>query len=160
MQYTQGQHALMRLQDRASRARDVYALDVLERAMNEIVGSLDGSQPAGWQVRSAMANSGKVVKRRRQLAPMLSLDAAAEKGPADLLPAARCQAFGELECRDWLCSVPGLTDTDRRLLIAVYDGADAAIIADARDLRVERVREQISRARKRARALHEQPLAA
>lgn len=162
MTYTQGQRALITLQARTANARDCYTLDVLERAMDEIVRNLDNPKPAAWQVRSARANASKIVKQRRQQAPSTSLDA--ERGAADALSlgalADPIDRHAETMCREWLRTVDGLTYLDRSLLLALYGGFDSAMIAVADDRPVERVREQISRARRRARGSYEHALAA
>jgi DNA-directed RNA polymerase specialized sigma24 family protein len=162
MSHTQGQIALIKLQARTANARDCYTLDVLERAMDEIVRNPDNPKPAAWQVRSAIANASKIVKQRRQQAPSASLDV--ERGVADVLsPGALADpvdGHAEMMCREWLRTADGLTCRDRRLLLALYSGFDAVMIAAADDRPVERVREQISRARGSARGLYEHALAA
>jgi hypothetical protein len=162
MTHTQGQRALMKLQARTANARDCYTLDVLERAMDEITRNLDNPKPAAWQVRSAMANASKIVKQRRQQVPSASLDM--ELGVANVLSlgalADPVDRHAEVMCREWLRTADGLTCHDRRILLALYSGFDAVMIAAADDRPVERAREQISRARGRARGLHEHALAA
>jgi hypothetical protein len=162
MTYTQGQSALIKLQACTANARDCYTLDMLERAMDEIVRNLGNPKPAAWQVRSAMANASKIVKQRRQQAPSASLDV--ERGVGDVLsPGALADPVdrhAEMMCREWLRTADGLTCHDRRLLLALYSGFDAVMIAATDNRPVERVREQISRARGRARGLYEYALAA
>jgi DNA-directed RNA polymerase specialized sigma24 family protein len=157
MTYTEAQRALITLQNCVARATDCYQLDVLERAMDEIVRNFENPKPAAWQVRSAQANAGKIVRQRRQLAPMPSLDAADlfQREPIDPI-----DKYAEAACREWLRTTNGLTHADRRLLIALYDGFDAVMIAATDHRPVERIREQISRARRKAQIPYEHALAA
>lgn len=142
------QAAVVQLQQQALQSHDVYELDRLDRAIDELVRNPDKSTPPAFQRRSAMANANKILQYRKRTCPVTSLD---EQTP-DCAPSSSdlVQTDGapdELDIRLWLETTPSLTAMQRSLLRAFADGHDARSIAKWSRTPVARVREQISRAR-------------
>jgi hypothetical protein len=140
----QAQSAYLSLQSKAMMAADSYILDRVERALDEISRNPNNTSPAAHQVRSAWANSRKVLDRRRQLAPQISIDAPAGAEPVEL-----DASFAVVDALDWL-EHAAVSDSDRHLLRGLADGADAHSLAEADGVGVQRMRERISRARRAA----------
>ena len=148
MSLTEAQRAIAHLQGLALRASDGYTIDVLDRALDEIVRNPDNPSPYLWQVRSARANAAKVVQARREV---VTLDTSGEDEPSVVEDAATTDTgYGVVEIREWLRTSSRLTEPDRTLLTAVADGQDSEHLAEVLELPVQRVRERLSRARKRA----------
>jgi DNA-directed RNA polymerase specialized sigma24 family protein len=123
-----------------------WQTDQAEEALNELVNNPDRSAPPAFQVRNALSNASKKLQRRSELDerffPSLSfgLDRAVGEDAAEY----------RLDIAAVLCSIPS---SERNLLELVATGADSYDIADEVGLSVQRVRERLSRARARARAL-------
>ena len=143
---SQAQSAYSTLQSQALLSADGYMLDRLERALDEILRNPRNTSPAPFQVRSALANAGKVIDNRRNLAPQTSLDEQAksfdEPGKIDA-------RYGAFEISYWLDRA-AVSDADRRLLRSLAAGADATALAETAGVSVQRMRERVSRARRAA----------
>ncbi len=149
----QAQAALSRLYDQARRAADNFELERIDRALDEIV-RLNSPESHGRQVRSAMANASKVIRARRDIAPCISLDGLqVEHGHSDSHELV-------IDLRLWLRDTKRITDQQRRLLALLADDYDAEAIAAMYRIPVLRMREQISRARKAARAAFDSDMVA
>lgn len=145
---TSVQTAVAQLQQQALRSHDVYELDRLDRAIDELVRNPDKSSPPAFQRRSAMANASKILQHRRRACPVTSLDQpTANDAPSSFDLARTDGAPDELDIRLWLETTPSMTAMQRDLLRALADGHDALSIARRSQTPVARVREQISRAR-------------
>lgn len=142
---TEAQSAYLILQAQARNTHDDYTLERIDRALDEIVRNLSKTDPPEHQVRSALANAGKVMANRRRLAPVVSHE--------DLVTDvdAREDGYDVVELRSWLETAP-LPSPARTLLVALAAGADAKDLAAQQDVPVQRIRERIARARKSARA--------
>ncbi|WP_033288298.1 hypothetical protein [Amycolatopsis jejuensis] len=151
------QAAVIVLQQRALAARDLYELDRIERALDELLRTPSGqstSTPAAARMRSALGHAYEAIERRREIAPSTVLDDHTDLGFED-------QNYRLAEIHLWLQTEPALTASDRTILRDLADGEDAASLADRHGLPVARVRERISRARRHGRQIwHETALAA
>ena len=150
MSLSEAQRAIVTLQNRALSTSEGYTIDVLDRALDEVVRNYGNDKPAPWQVRSALANAAKVVQFRRDIVTPTSFDdadSAPEFGFVD-------EAFALLAIRDWLDRSPSVSDEQRRVLLRLADGDDAAALANERRIPVPRMREKIARARAAARAAY------
>ncbi|WP_207002091.1 hypothetical protein [Trinickia mobilis] len=128
-----------------------WLADRAEEALNELVGNPHRTEPAPHQVRNALSNASKKLKRRQQLMeeffPTLDfgVDCSICGHTFDVL-----HDIGKLTAR--------LAVADKVLIEAVADGSDATEIAERLSLPVPRTRENLSRARARARALWKEPV--
>lgn len=150
MSLSEAQRAIVSLQNRALSTSEGYKIDVLDRALDEVVRNYGNPRPAPWQIRSALANAAKVVQFRRDTVTTTSLD---DSGSASDLGAID-EEFVVLEIRDWLDRTAVVSTEQRQLLIGLAEGDDAARLADDHGVPVQRMRERISRARARARAAY------
>ena len=142
-------HVLYRIEQSAVN-REVYALEVLDRALDEISRHLDSAQPTAFQVRSARAHGAQAVKERREVRTFDSLEAA-QAGPGHVDPAWVEGEFAAVDLLLWLRNTASLTDCQRRLLLALADGAEPEVLAANAGVPVARMRERIARARSAAR---------
>jgi DNA-directed RNA polymerase specialized sigma24 family protein len=128
-----------------------WQTDQAEEALNELVNNPDRSDPSAFQVRNALSNASKKLQRRSELDerffPSLSfgLDRAVRDDAAE-------------HRLDIVVVLSRIQSSERNLLELAATGADAYDIADEVGLPVQRVREQLSRARARARALRAETL--
>jgi hypothetical protein len=156
MSLSEAQRAIVSLQNRALRTNEGYTLDVLDRALDEVVRNYDNPKPAPWQARSALANAAKVVQSRRDTVGTISLDDEARSqdvGDTD-------GGFAVVDLRDWLDRTSAVTDEQRSLLIGIADGHGPAQLAQDRGVPIQRMRERLSRARSRARTAFDRAAAA
>jgi hypothetical protein len=144
----QAQAALTSLYAMAGNTSDNFELERIERALDEVL-RLNSVQPAGQQVRSAMAHSLQVIRRRRELAPCVSLDDPGQPEPGTPDPEAEV-----IELRSWLQTTPGLTGNQRRLLTLVAEHDDPGAVAAEYGVPQARIRERVSRARRAAHAAY------
>jgi hypothetical protein len=145
----QAQRALLMLTRRADKASDLFTLNRVDRAKDEIV-RLNSSSPAPFQVRSAWAHAGAVLRERRALVPSVQLG---EVKPQDE-PGSEEMAFTAVETRQWLDTTPSLSKPQRDLLQNLALGIEAEALAFQRGISLPRMREQISRTRQRARTAY------
>ncbi len=71
---SEAEFALIILQRRSAQARDIFEIERMDRALDEIVRNPGNTSPAPFQVRSALANASKVLKERRAIVAIGSLD--------------------------------------------------------------------------------------
>lgn len=140
--------AVQTLQKQALTSRDNYELDRIERALDELLRNpTDTDTPAQHRVRSARGHAYEVLERRRGLAPCVPLDQeSADRGHPD-------SSYLIVDILVWLRGEPGLATGERHLLNDLARGHDAAAIAERDNVPLPRVRERISRARRRAKVL-------
>ncbi|MBS3693080.1 hypothetical protein [Rhodococcus qingshengii] len=141
---TQVESAYLGLQKQAGKAHDIYEIERIDNALDELVRNPDKSTPAAFQVRSAHSNAAKVIARRRILAPPTSLDETAR----DL--EFTDGGFSRVELETWLEAAP-VSAPHRKILRAMLEGAEAPDLAESWGIPIVRMREQISRARKAGR---------
>ncbi|MFC8716144.1 hypothetical protein [Kitasatospora sp. NPDC057198] len=151
----QAQHALMLLTRRADNTCDLFILDRVDRAKDEII-RLNSSSLAPFQVRSAMAHAGAVLQERRKLVPSMRLS---ELEPQEE-PGVEEMSFATVDTCYWLQTTPSLTESQRALLLEMAAGLEPDALAARRGISLPRVREQISRARKLARTAYASEVAA
>jgi hypothetical protein len=138
------------LQQQALGTWDLYTLDRLDRALNELVRNSEKTTPAAFQRRSAMANASKVLRDRVRIAPIVSLDLLLDVGEDIYSSDSGSQRAAPdiLDIHIWLETTPALTSGQRAILQALASGEDAVSLAHRHHVPVERMRERISRARK------------
>lgn len=144
----QTQAALIALQTRARRTTDNFRLEQIDRALDEIV-RLNSTKPTASQIRSATANAAKVLRDRRRIVPVSSLDdprLGQPGGPDSQIPV--------IDLRSWLRTTRGLTEGQRRLLTLMAEHDDADAVAAEYGIASARARERVSRARRAARAAY------
>jgi len=142
----QAASAYLSLQSKALSAGDNYTLSRVERALDEILRNPQNTNPTSHQIRSAWANAGKVLHRRRKLAPEDSVNIPRAGDPFVVE-----SGFAVVEINDWLKHAE-VSTSERRLLRRLADGGDARTLANSDGIEVQRMRERISRARRTAAA--------
>lgn len=143
----EAQSALIVLQVRARFTRDAFQLDQIDRAADEII-RLNGVQPAPFQIRSAMANASKALRRRQGIAKFASLDVIGVDAVAPNSP------IEVIDIKSWLATTHGLTEGNRRLLMAIAEHDDVDALTAEYGVSAARMRERVSRARRAARAAY------
>ncbi|WP_176050837.1 sigma factor-like helix-turn-helix DNA-binding protein [Burkholderia sp. BCC1644] len=123
-----------------------WLTDQAEEALTELVNNAQRSAPPPHLVRNALSNASKKLKRRSVLEDefLHSLSFGSDR------PINHSIAESGLDIEAVLSRMP---TAERTLLELSADGADAGEIALEIGLPVQRVRERLSRARARARAL-------
>ncbi|MER6279768.1 hypothetical protein ABT202_26345 [Streptomyces sp900105245] len=145
----QAQRALILLDHRARKTGDLFALDRVDRAKDEII-RLNASAPAAFQVRSAWAHAGAVLRERKTLVPAVRLS---DVAPQDE-PGGEDVSFAAVELREWLRTTPSLAELQRQLLQNLATGMESDTLAPRLGVPLPRMRQQISRARKIARSAY------
>lgn len=143
----QAEAALMSLYEQARRTSDNFMLERIDRALDEIV-RLHSAESPKRQVRSAMANAYKVLRNRRQTVVPDTLEGCQTE------IASSNRGEDVIELKDWLRGTPKVTDRQRNLLGLLADDPDAVDLAALYRIPVPRMREQISRTRRAARAAY------
>lgn len=141
--------AVQALQKQALASHDTYELDRIDRALDELLRNPDDtSTPARHRIRSAMGHAYEVLERRRAIAPPAAVldDELGDQENTDA-------GYLVVEIRAWLQTEPQLANGERTLLEDLTHGHDAASIARRNGVPLPRMRERISRARRRARTL-------
>lgn len=141
--------AVIDLQQRALRSSDGFEIDRFERALDELLRNPKKTTPAAFQQRSALANAGKIAQARRLIAPTSAVDISDMGGEhvGVSLPTID-GAVDEMDIHLWLETTPSLNCEQRTLLRALASGEDANSLACRTGVSVQRMREQISRARR------------
>ncbi|MFD4907529.1 hypothetical protein [Kitasatospora purpeofusca] len=145
----QAQRALVLLTHRADNTGDLFTLDRVDRAKDEII-RLNSSSPAPFQLRSAMAHAVAVLQERRKLVPSMwlsELESQDEPGTEEL-------TFAAVDTYHWLQTTRALTEPQRAVLQDLAAGLESDTLASRRRIALPRMREQISRARKLARTAY------
>ncbi|MFF2142239.1 hypothetical protein [Kitasatospora sp. NPDC058190] len=138
--------AIDALQKQAMRTRDVYQLDRIERAIDELLRNPgDDKTPARHRVRSALAHAYELLERRKEIAPQ-----------GELCPERESVGYTEhgyhrIELLELIRVEPSFKDADRVILGYLVWGADAVTLAEKYSVAVPRMRERISRLRRDAR---------
>ncbi|MEU5858958.1 hypothetical protein [Nocardiopsis dassonvillei] len=152
----QAQRALELLYRRANKTTDAFELERIDRALDEVI-RLNAQDPAPFQVRSAYAHAGALMRNRRDLAPTVSHEELAphrEPGTPD------CR-FPIVDILQWVRSTPSLTTDQRTLLQDLSNGYEVSDLAAAQGIPTKRMSERVCRLRKHARtAYHAQVRAA
>ena len=150
------QTAVSTLQQRAVSAHDVFDLERIDRALDELTRNPGKTAKPQYQVRGALSNASKVLIRRKCRLPLSSTD------DPGLHESVRERAFAYIDggfdtvdLRQWLDTTPSLSTRERWILQALADGADAEMLSALLNLPLARVRERISRARRTAIAAHD-----
>ena len=137
------QAAVTTLQQRAKTAHDVFELERIDRALDELNRNPLKTTDDRRQVRNTMRNAGKVLAHRKELLPLGSTD------DPRLYESVRERAMGRAEVGY------DVVDLLQWLLRALAGGADAEVLAVILGVPVARVRERIARARRTAVAAYE-----
>ncbi|WP_028648089.1 hypothetical protein [Nocardiopsis sp. CNT312] len=141
--------AVQALQKQALTSHDTYELDRIDRALDELLRNPDdtSSTPTKHRIRSAMGHAYEVLERRRTIAPAAAFDH--ELGDQENTDA----SYLVVEIHTWLQTEPHLANGERALLEDLAHGHDATTMAQRYGVPLPRMRERISRARRRARTL-------
>lgn len=139
----QARDAMTALYARARKTGDVFELERIDRALDEIVRRND-TKPAAFQIRSAMANASKVILARRAIVACASLDGAQHFGALD-------GHFAATDLTLWLEATGALTKEQRSLMRLIAREEDPAAIATTCGMAPDRMRQRISRLRRAAR---------
>jgi len=145
----QAHDALSALYARASKTNDNYELWRIERALDEVI-RLNSADPVPFQMRSALAHAGQVLRGRRSLASVIPLDDIEphrEPGGCDV-------QFAVVDISVWLETTAALTKTQRHLMSQLISEEDVIVLAAAHGLVPARMRERISRLRRIARSAY------
>lgn len=156
----QARQALIRLQMQASKTGDSYLLERAEHALDEVVRNHENGNPAAFQIRSALANAGKAIAHRRSTIQIDSSDYEPGGHSFGQQPEVTEGGYALVEIRQWIDSTSALTASERRLVLDLVEGDDAEAIASRCGLPVARIRERISRVRKKARSAYDLEVAA
>lgn len=156
--------AVVILQQRAdvmSATSDVFELDRIDRALDQLVAHPTDTKPPTFQVRDALANASKVLKERRARDVYRMDDATLHERHREEVELAHLRAMPPLATKEssdillWIASTPSLTDDERSLLFLLSQGEDAVTLAERTGTSVLRLREQIARARRVGRAAYD-----
>ncbi|OMB89902.1 hypothetical protein A5746_21690 [Mycolicibacterium conceptionense] len=146
--------AVDHLQQRAARFYDMYELERIDRALDEIVENLHRTDPVSFQCRSALANAAKVIRNRRTIRRYDSLDNPLPDGSLPDTGAIQAD-YAVVDLIRWLDTSPTLGTSERRLLRDLAAGEDAESLARRDDVPLARMRERISRARSTGRSAYQ-----
>lgn len=155
--------AVVILQQRAdvmSATNDVFELDRIDRALDQLVAHPTNTKPPIFQVRDALANASKVLKERRARDIYRMDDATLHEHHREEVELAHLREMPPLSTEGssdillWIGSTPSLTDDERSLLFLLSQGEDAVTLAERTGTKVIRLREQIARARRVGRAAY------
>lgn len=141
--------AVIALQKRALATRDLYELDRIDRALDELLRNPDERASAASaisRVRSALGHAYETIESRRKIAPLIVLDDHTDRCSDD-------PGYRIAEIILWLRTEPTLATSDREILCHLADGEDAKSLAEWHGLPVARMRERISRARRNGRQI-------
>lgn len=145
----QVQSAVRTLQSRALATADSYQLDVTDRALDELIRHPQSDEPAAFQVRSARANAGKVVRTRRHAYDQGILRNRTSRPGVHRQDRLTVEADeAAVDALDWLARTPSLTDSQRRILSDLAEGHDATTLSIRDRVPLSRIQERISRARR------------
>lgn len=139
--------AVCQLQDRSLRTCDTYALERIERALDELLRKPHEDAPVPYLLRSALGHAYETIERRKAIARQCELNA--EGREAAFVEG----AYDVVEVAVWVCGQSGLREQDRALLLQLAQGHDSETLAEKMDIPVTRMRERISRCRRQARQL-------
>lgn len=145
---SEAESAILALQHRGAQICDIYELERIDRALDEIVRNPENTSPAKFQVRSALANAGKIIKERRAAIAIDSLDQGFDQGNSYL--GHTDPGFRGVEITAWIDSAP-LPTYERNLLRRLAAGEEAPTLAAEYEMSDQRMRETISRVRRKAR---------
>ncbi|CAL9421080.1 hypothetical protein [Nocardiopsis dassonvillei] len=145
----QAQRALELLYLRAGETSNAFGLERLDRALDEVV-RLNSDDPAPFQVRSAYAHAGALMRSRRDLAPTVSH---AESGYHHE-PGVPEHRFTIVDILQWVRTTPSLTTSQRNLLQDLAAGHEAADLATKHGIPTKRMSERVCRLRKHARTAY------
>ena len=139
--------AISDLQKRALRTTDLYELDRIELAMDEILRHPeDDHVPSKHLTRSALGHAYETLKRRKEIAPRTEMCTEYDE------PGYVERGFHDTEILECILVEPTFKRPDRAILLALALGADAEILAGPCGMSIPRMRERISRVRYSARA--------
>ncbi|MEU3535119.1 hypothetical protein AB0E70_26575 [Streptomyces murinus] len=140
--------AVSALQKQALASSDTYELDRIDRALDELLRNpTNASTPAPYRTKSAMGHAYEVLERRRAIVQFIPLEPNyINRGQPD-------HSLLAAELLAWVNTEPNLTQAERVLLNDLAGGHDAVSLADRQAVPLQRMRERVSRARRRARAL-------
>lgn len=158
------QAARVLLQDRAARfqSTDHWRAEQADEALDELAAHPERVGEPSLLVRNALSNARKKLQRRQAIRERVLLGPLPERPgrvmrPGRFLPTVTWTSSGydidAYAAIDLLQSLANLRPADRILLEMVGDGFEAAEMAAMLHLPVQRVRERLSRARARARAV-------
>lgn len=147
------QATLIALQVKARRITDNFRLEQIDRALDEVLRH-NSTQRAAFQGRSAMAHAAKVIRDRRRIAPVISLD-----DPQLGEPSTPDSQIAVIELTSWLKATCGLTEEQRCLLTLMAEYDDANAIAVVYGVPPTRIRERVARARRAARNAYAREMA-
>lgn len=140
--------AVATLQKRAMGTSDLYKLDRIERALDELLRNPGSSRvPATYRIRSAMGHAYETLERRKTIVPQAELTQEFHE------PSYIESAFFKVEILAWICVEPEFREPDRELLMDLALGHEAEALAEQHGVSLPRMRERISRCRRRAREL-------
>ena len=153
--------AVNHLQQQALQATDLYEIDRIERALDELLRNPLKADPAHFQVRSARSHANRVLQDRRTiLGPRLPLVLDTKDGEVSDARVIRGFSVSEdgydiVEFEMWLATSPSLSALERRYLQALGDGEDASSLATVHDRPITIMSQRLSRARRKGRLAYE-----
>ncbi|MFE0477478.1 hypothetical protein ACFW2V_38380 [Streptomyces sp. NPDC058947] len=138
--------AVAELQQRAMDTTDSYALDRIERAMDEILRKPGNETvPTNYRIRSALGHAYETLERRKEIAPRAEIRTEGDE------PGYTEQGYHRIEMLEWIRFEPAFGKVDRIILSSLATGEDAVTLSERHCLPVTRMRERISRCRRVAR---------
>ncbi|MBB4140416.1 hypothetical protein [Microbacterium invictum] len=138
----------------ATSARDVFELDRIDRALDQLVAHPSNTKLPEWQLRDARANASKVLKKRRAREVYRLDDEDLHETHRAEVEYAQQRLTGDTDTVEsfgilwWLRTTTSLTEDERSILVLLARGEDAMSLASLTGIPVKRMREQISRARR------------
>ena len=146
------------LQQQALRATDVFEIDRVERALDEILRRPESTAPAESQVYTSRGHAAETLLRRRailggttiQLGAEVDDEAEYDERAAQALAVAE-PGYVQVEFDHWLATTEALNPRDRILLRALAAGEDAASLASFVGVGSASMSQRLSRCRRRGR---------
>lgn len=151
---------MLMLQQRAdaNSAMDVFELDRIDRALDQLVAHPTNTQPPHWQVRDARSNAAKVLKERRSHDVYRLDDEALHESHRLEIELVQARDDVSTETFDivwWINMSPSLTDYQRVILRLLARGEDAVSLATRFGVSVAVMRSRISRVRRAGRVAYQ-----
>ncbi|MGB9894275.1 MAG: helix-turn-helix transcriptional regulator [Candidatus Saccharicenans sp.] len=129
------------------RDKNVYMLDKIDRALDQLSRNPNKTGDPEKMVRSALGNAATVLKNRKNKC------FEEQHGPGEVFFSSLDEAGHiSIEVRDFL-NHPSLSKSDREILFYLMEDKDAREIAKTKGISVNLARVHISRVRARARKL-------
>lgn len=153
--------AVSDLQRRAIKAVDLFEIERIERALDEILRHPTSTKPASTQIYSSRGHASQSLTERRRILGGAIVALVVESDDKEEYDARVVRAvttiepgFAEVEFEQWLATTTSVTDRDRSFLRALAVGEDAASLAAVHGSPATIMSQRLSRVRRRGRTAY------